>query len=149
LSKTYSWATRAKAWAIEHRTLIISYAIVGTVAWAVSIMIQTALVEGVDAGSLIAYLLQFLPVQVIYYSLIRRYVIQGNHYHWRRNFHRLLAVKTLQLASGAGLYQLLLLKLPYLAALVFTSAALTVPFFMLTKDGAFRKSLVVDAKAKA
>lgn len=141
---------RVKRWSQTHWRNIACYAAIGTAAWLVGYAIQTALVEGVDVGKMAAYGLQFLPVQILYYKLIRRYMKKGEHHHWRRCFHRLAALNFLQLVAGAGLYKAFLLVLPYIAALPLSSVALTLPFFaikMLT-DAVFQQPAVqMEAKA--
>lgn len=149
MRKARSNVQRSNRWIMSHWQLIAWYSAAGTAAWLVGLGIQTALVEGVDFGKLAAYAIQFVPTQVLYYKLIRVFVVKGEHHHWRKSFFRLVVVNAIQLASGAGLYQLFLLMFPYIVALIFASVVLTVPFFIIkiTKEGVFKRPVEVEAMA--
>jgi putative flippase GtrA len=135
-------------WTTAHWRLIARYTVVGTAAWLVGLVIQTVLVEGEVVGKIAAYGVQFLPVQILYYRLLRTFVVKGAHHRWRASFFRLLGVNALQLGTGAGLYQLFLCLFPYQPALVLASVVLTIPFFVIKvkKQGVF-KTTATEAEA--
>jgi putative flippase GtrA len=126
-------------WAKEQ--LIVRYVVVGTVASAASMGIQALLVEAAQLQPEVAYVPQFFIVLAFYFWMLIKLVDPDGCYTWREYFHRVGVVKALQLVLGLALYKLFLTTgAGYILALVITSLILTVPFFIATMYGAFKKA---------
>jgi putative flippase GtrA len=125
----------------EHRKLIVRYVAVGTVAWVASLGIQALLVETAQLQPEVAYVPQFFIVLAFYFWMLIKLVDPDGCYTWREYFHRVGVVKALQLVLGLALYKLFLIAgAGYILALAVTSLTLTIPFFIATMYGAFKKA---------
>jgi putative flippase GtrA len=138
----------ALALARKHRKLLIGYAAVGTAAAFISAVSLRLLMESTKLGHTWSFVVQFLPILVFHYYLIRRYVIKEDHFYWRKHLPRLGFVKGCYAGASLGMYEVFLAHgLPYLAALPASQAFMAVPGFLLTVFGAFRKPQLEEVKA--